>query len=131
MLIYSTNEKEHGEQVRNVLQQLQAYGLYSTAEKCRFGVSLVSFHGCVICYNGIAMASDRITTIEDWPTPETIRDMHMLFGFMSFYWRFIRKHAKVTTPIIHLLEQAENCRRLKQVKWERSRDAELVFWNFE
>jgi len=38
ILIYSTNEKEHEDHVRKVLQRLQEFGLYCKAEKCQFGV---------------------------------------------------------------------------------------------
>jgi len=127
ILIYSTNEEEHEEQVRKVLQRLREFGLYSKAEKCRFGVSEVGFLGCVIRPDGIAMESDRISTIEDWPTPESVRDVQVLLGFTNFYRRFIRKYAKVTTPISDLLQKAEITRTSKQLKWEWTRDAELAF----
>jgi hypothetical protein len=67
------------------------------------------------------MESDRISTIEDWPPPEPVRDVQVLLGFTSFYWRFIRKYAKVTAPISNLLK-TQGSR-----KWEWTRDAELAF----
>jgi len=36
ILIYSTNEKEHEKNVRQVLQRLREFGLYCKAEKCQF-----------------------------------------------------------------------------------------------
>jgi hypothetical protein len=45
ILIYSTNEKEHEEHVRNVLQRLQEFHLYWKAEKRQFGVSEVGYLG--------------------------------------------------------------------------------------
>jgi hypothetical protein len=70
ILMYSKHEKEHEEQVRQVLQRLKECGLYCNAEKCQFGVSEVSFLGFVITPYGVGMESDRISTIEDWPTPK-------------------------------------------------------------
>ena len=61
ILIYSTNEKEHEDDVRKVLQRLQEFGLYSKAEKCQFGVSEVGFVGFIINSDGIGMESDRIS----------------------------------------------------------------------
>jgi len=49
------------------------------------------------------MDSDRIATIEDWPTPESIWDVQVLLGFANFYRRFIRKFAKVTLPLTEVL----------------------------
>jgi hypothetical protein len=51
----------------------------------------------------------------------------VLLGFTNLYRRFIRKYAKLTTPVSDLLKKAENPRTSKQVKWEWTRDAELVF----
>jgi len=65
ILIYSTNEKEHEEHVRQVLQRLKEFGLYWIAEKCQSGVSEVTFLGFVITPEGVGMESDRISTIED------------------------------------------------------------------
>jgi hypothetical protein len=131
ILIYSTNEKEHEEHVRQVLQRLKEFGLYCKAEKCQFGVSEVGFLGFVITHDGVGMESDRIATIEDWPTPKSMRDVQVLLGFTNFYQRFIRKYAKVTLPLTELLKKADKAgeppegrpRRQKsenrgKVKWE-------------
>jgi hypothetical protein len=91
ILIYLTNEEEHEEQVRKVLERLREFGLYGKPQNYRFGFSEVGILGFVISHDGIAMESDRISTIEDWPTPESVRDVQVLLGFTNFYRRFIRK----------------------------------------
>jgi hypothetical protein len=86
------------------------------------------------------MESDWIATIEDWPTPKSMRDVQVLLGFTNFYRRFIRKYAKVTLPLTELLQKADKAgeppegrpQRQKsekrgKVKWEWTRQAELVF----
>ena len=121
ILIYSTNEKEHEDHVRMVLQRLQDFGLYCKAEKCHCGVREVGSLGFVINSDGIGMESDRISTIEDWPTAESVWDVQVLLGFANFYRRFIRIYAKVTAPISNLLK-TQGSR-----KWVWTRDAELAF----
>jgi len=121
ILIYSTNEKEHEDHVRKVLQCLQEFGLHCKAEKCQFGVLKVGFLGFVINWERISMESDRISTMEDWPTPESVRDVEVLLGFTNLYRKFIRKFAKVTAPISTFLKTQGS------MKWEWSRDAELAF----
>jgi hypothetical protein len=107
ILIYSTNEKEHKEHVRQVLQRLKEFGLYFKAEMCQFGVSEVGFLGFVIIPDWVGMESDRIFTIEDCPTPKSVRDVEVLLGFTNFYQRFIRKYSKVTLPLTELLKKTE------------------------
>jgi hypothetical protein len=125
ILIYSANEEEHEDHVRKGLQRLQEFGLYCKAEKCQFGVREVGFLGFVINLDGIGMESDRIFLFEDWPTPESVRDVQVLLGFRNFYRRFIRKYAKVTAPISNLLKTKGSR------KWEWTRDAKLAFRKFK
>jgi len=87
-----------------VLQRLKEFGLYFKAEKCQFRVSEVGFLGFVLTPEGVGMASDRISTIKDWPTPKSIRDVQVLLGFTNFYRRFIQKYANVTLPLTELLK---------------------------
>jgi len=49
ILIYSMNDKEHEEQVHQVLQRLKEFSRYCKAEKCQFAVSEVRFTG--VCYH--------------------------------------------------------------------------------
>ena len=105
ILIYSTKEKEHEDHVRKVLQRLQEFGLCCKAEMCQFSVSEVGFLGFIINSYAIGMESDRISTIEDWPTPKSVRDVQVLLGFANFYRRFIMKYAKVTLPLTELLKE--------------------------
>ena len=104
ILIHSTNETVHKDHVGKVLQRLEEFGLYCKAEKCQFGVPEVGFPGFVINLDGISMESDRISTIEDWPTPESVGAVQVLLGFANLYRRFIRKFAKVTAPISNVLQ---------------------------
>jgi len=99
-----------------VLERLREFGLYAQAEKCHFGVTEVGFLGFVISPYGIGMELDRISTIEDGPTLESVRDVQVLLGFTNFYRRFIRKYSKVTTPMPDLLKKAETSWTPKQLR---------------
>jgi hypothetical protein len=125
ILIYSTNEKEHEDHVRKVLQHLQELGLYCKTEKCQFGVCADGLLRFVINLDGIGMESDRTSTIEDWPTSESVWDVQVLLGFANFYRRFIRKYEKVMAPRSNFLK------RQGSRKWERTRDAELALWKLK
>ena len=48
------------------------------------------------------MDSNRISTMEDWPTPQSVRDVQVVLGFTTFYKEFISKYAKVSAPISNL-----------------------------
>jgi hypothetical protein len=140
ILIFPNNEKEHEDHIRKVLELLQKFCLDCKAEKCQFGVSEVGFLGFVISSEGDGMESNRISTIEDWPTPKSVRDVQVLLGFANFYRRFIRKYANVILPLTELLksrapggkkssrfsEKATTRSQPITQKWEWAREAELA-----
>jgi hypothetical protein len=138
ILIYSANEKEHEDHVQKVLQRLRDFGLYCKAEKCQFGLSEVGFLGFIIISDGIGMEWDRISTIKDWPTPKSLRDVQVLLRFTNFYRRFIWKYAKIRLPLTELLKRTElsletrpksalKAQQKPTTQWEWTREAELAF----
>jgi hypothetical protein len=84
-------------------------------------VQEVGFLGFVINSDGTGMESDRLSPIEDWPTPEYVREVQVLLGFANFYTRFISNYAKVTAPISNLLKTQGS----RKCEW--TRNAELAF----
>jgi len=71
-----------------------------------------------------------MSTIEDWLTPKSVRDVQVIVGLTNFYCRFIWKYANVTHPLTELLRKSETSRGEKSegsAKWELTREAELAF----
>jgi hypothetical protein len=62
-----------------------------------------------------------MSTIEDWPTLESVREVQMLLSLTIFYRRFIRKYAKVMAPISNLLKSHGS------QKWEWTLHTQLAF----
>jgi hypothetical protein len=66
ILIYSQNEQEHEEHLRNILQRLRDCQLYAKLSKCEFWISEVLFSGHIINREGLAVDPKKVTTILDW-----------------------------------------------------------------
>ena len=58
ILIFSEDEAEHTEHVREVLCCLSKAGLYLNLEKCKFWTKWVGFVGYIVTPGGIAMEPD-------------------------------------------------------------------------
>jgi hypothetical protein len=121
ILIYSEDPVQHKGHVRNVLERLREYAIYCKAEKCEFSMKNVRFLGFVVSPDGIEMEADRIATIEDWPTPKSVKDVQVLMGFTNFYRRSVKKYDKVTARIADLLKKPHG-----SAKWEWTRDADMA-----
>jgi hypothetical protein len=124
ILIYSEDPAQHEGHVTKVLERLCEYGLYCKAEKSEFNVKKVGFLGFVIAPDGIEMEANEITTIEDWPTPMSVKDVQVPMGFTNFYRRFVKKYAQVTANIPDLLKKPSAG---GSEKWEWTREADAAF----
>jgi hypothetical protein len=131
VLSYSGNEMEHEEYLHQVLQRLKKFGLYCKAEKCQFEVLEVGFLGFVITCNEVGMESDQISTIDDWHTPKSGKEVQVLPGFTNIFQRFIQKYALVTVELTELVKKPETSPRGKNgthpAKSEWTRQAEVAF----
>jgi len=87
--MYSSNDKEHEQHVGQALPRQKQFGVNCNAEMCQFRVSEVGFLGFVMTPFGVGMEMERISTIEDWPTPQSGGDVQVLLGFTNCYRRFI------------------------------------------
>ena len=53
IMVYSRNEREHKEHLRQVFQILTEQKLYAKREKCEFFIQKLIFLGCVMLAKGI------------------------------------------------------------------------------
>ena len=64
ILIYSRNEKEHGSQLRIVLQTLKDHQLFAKFRKCEFWLQYVAFLGHIVSSEGICVDSQKIEVVK-------------------------------------------------------------------
>jgi transposase InsO family protein len=107
ILIYSDSEEEHREHVRLVLNRLRRWKLYAKLSKCEFHTKRVDFLGFVVTPHGVVMDPKRVVAIQEWPEPESYRDIQVFLGFANFYRRFIYNYSEVARPLNDLLKGAQ------------------------
>ncbi|KAL0151534.1 hypothetical protein M9458_053186, partial [Cirrhinus mrigala] len=103
ILIYSRNMAEHCQHVQQVLHKLRQQRLYLKLEKCEFHLPSVQFLGYVISAEGVQMDQGKVTAIQNWPQPTTIKELQRFLGFSNFYRRFIQNYSSITAPLTSLL----------------------------
>jgi len=117
ILIYSKTREGHAEHVRAVFERLRQYDLYLNRNKCEFFVQQVDFLGYQISEAGVQMEPSRVKAIQNWPTPQTHKDIQVFIGFTNFYRRFIHQYSKITAPITSLLKGSKDGSKTGPLDW--------------
>src|SRR6185369_9810396 len=117
VLVYSRGTlEEHVEHVKKVLRKLKEYKLYLQPQKCEFHTKETDFLGFVISDKGIKMDPKKVQTVQEWPTPKTVRDVQSFLGFANFYRKFIRDYSRISAPLTEITKKEQG------FKWEEEEE---------
>ena len=76
-----------------ILQRLMDLDLYLRLEKCSFNQTSVEYLGLIISEGELCMDPVKLTTVTNWPTPKTMKDIQKFLGFCNFYHRFVKNYS--------------------------------------
>jgi len=75
VIVRMEEEKEHDEEIEEVVKRLIENNLYVKPEKYKWKVRKVGFLGVVIEQEGIKMKKKKVKGVLDWPTPKRVKDI--------------------------------------------------------
>uniref|UniRef100_A0A3B3HZ14 Gypsy retrotransposon integrase-like protein 1 n=1 Tax=Oryzias latipes TaxID=8090 RepID=A0A3B3HZ14_ORYLA len=108
ILIYSSNQTQHEQHVRQVLTRLLENKLFVKAEKCEFHVNSVQFLGYIIEAGRIRPDPSKIEAVANWEPPNNRKKLQQFLGFANFYRRFIRNYSSIAAPLTRLTSTHQN-----------------------
>ena len=108
IFIFSKNLEEHIKVVWDVLRRLQEHGFYAKESKYKFHRQSVEFLEMTVSTNGSQMCQDKVQTIQDWPIPNSIKEVQAFLGFVNFYRQFICDYSKVAMSLIALTQKNQH-----------------------
>ena len=88
--------------MKKVLQALRKAGLLLDISKCELHVTETTYLGMIISKDGIKMDPKKIETIQNWNTPENLKDVQAFIGFANFYRRFVKGFSQIAGPLTAL-----------------------------
>ena len=119
ILIFSESFEEHEQHVKIVLQRLRDHQLSVNPLKCSFDLTEVDFLGMIVSTDGLKMDSAKVSAVEQWPAPKSVREIQVFLGFANFYRRFIQDFSCLARPLTKLTA--------KDVAFDWTQDADAAF----
>ncbi|GFT16336.1 retrovirus-related Pol polyprotein from transposon 17.6 [Trichonephila clavipes] len=103
LLIPSQNEAEGLNKLRLVLQTAADFGLELNLKKCNFLQLKIEFLGYIIENGTIKPSPSKTQAVQNFPQPQTSRQLQSFIGLTSYFWKFIPNYARISRPLSDLL----------------------------
>ena len=124
ILIYSKDEVEHKQHLKQVFEILREHKLDVKLNKCVFFTSRIINLGHVISDERIFVDPRKVTTIAEWPIPKDKTKVRSFLGLASYYTRFVKEFSKIVVSITNLLKEKNDV-----IDW--TLECELSFQNLK
>ena len=99
VIVFSKTFEEHLERLEKVLSRLHQHGLKIKPEKCKFLQPQVSYLGYVVSADGVTTDPDKISAVQNWKVPSSVKELRSFLRFASFYRRFVKDFSKIASPL--------------------------------
>jgi hypothetical protein len=86
-----------------LFEALQRQNLLIHAEKCVWGASSIDFLGHRMSAEGVHLLPSHVAAMQEFPQPETVRELQAFLGMVNFYRRFLPAVAKTLKPLTDAL----------------------------
>ena len=105
ILVCGDDWDEHLRRLFQVFQRLSEANLTVNLVKSEFGKAEVVFLGHVIGNGKVAPIDAKVQVVDEFPAPETKRQLMRFLGMAGYYRRFCRNFAAVAAPLTNLLKK--------------------------
>uniref|UniRef100_A0A453C5F0 Reverse transcriptase domain-containing protein n=1 Tax=Aegilops tauschii subsp. strangulata TaxID=200361 RepID=A0A453C5F0_AEGTS len=119
ILIFSKTYDEHIKHLRQVLQILEEKHWKVKGSKCTFAQRSVQYLGYVVSEEGVATDPQKVTDVQNWPIPTSVKELRGFLGLSGYYRKFVRQYGVISQPLTHLLR--------KNVPFVWTADSQLAF----
>ena len=103
ILVFSHNEQQHQQHLREVLRCLARHNLRVKLKKCSFYQSEIPFLGHVLSEGSVRVEPEKIEALQRWKRPlTTVKQVRQFLGLASYYRTFVPGFASIVAPLSHM-----------------------------
>ena len=104
VLIIGKSFSDHCKSLDLVLTSLFEAGLKLKPSKCFMFQDKIKYLGHMVSDKGISTDPGKLSSIKEWPTPTSTKEVRQFYGLASYYRKFLPNFAKVSSPLTELLK---------------------------
>ena len=105
ILIAGSTQKEHLQNLEEVLKRLQYHGIRAKVQKCAFNKDSVEYLGHVIDKTGLHTSTKKVKAVQEAPLPKNRKQLKSFLGLIHYYGKFIPKLSTLVHPLNELLQE--------------------------
>jgi hypothetical protein len=91
--------KKSGAKVNRSYDRFRTVGLKFNPKKCAFAQQSCIFLGHHISSEGIIPPPDRVKALQQYPSPQNIKQLRRLLGLCSWFKKFIPQYSAIIQPM--------------------------------
>ena len=89
LLVHSTNEKQHLQDLEQCFQRLTQYNLKLNLTKCIFAVEKIPYLGYTLTKNRISPGEEKTKAVQMFPEPDTVKRVKEFTGLTNYFRHMI------------------------------------------
>lgn len=113
LIIFAKSIEELTLNFRKILERFCEYNIFINPDKCKLGLSEVTYIGHTINSQGIHFDRQKIDGILNMPKPVIQSALKSFLGLANFFRDHIRNHSLIVGPLNELLSNQNIIKRIK------------------
>ncbi len=105
LFVVSKDLDSHLQQLSLVFQKLTQAVLKAKFTKCEFLKSRIEFLGRLVDGDGIHTVYSKITSVQKFTTPKSVKNMRSFLGLAGYHRAFVKNFASIASPLTRLLKK--------------------------
>jgi len=105
VIVYSDTAEEHAKRLSDVFERFRRANLQLQPEKCVFAKDKVTYLGFELSYRGIEASPDKVKAVQNFPTPQSVKDVTSFLGLASFYRGLVPHFADIAKALTQLTKK--------------------------